>query len=218
MKDEKVVNVQHATNAQLLEEAHQGSKQFGADAGGLGHTEADCAPLEAAAVRWMAEPAIFPLGRVEAQRQIAIGQVDQHPVVILLNALSDGLQSVHLERDLDLEIVQRAVVCAEPEFAVLLRDHEDRRFKVAERTPCRVPFVLRAPAVGVVIPRVDLRRKHGDPLFLRPRSPGQGKSLPEWGLGKQSLVPVVGGGRLDGMADVLETVNLLARGLQGPSV
>ena len=67
MKDEKVVNVQDTANAKLLEEAHEGAKQFGADAGGLGHTEAYCSPLEPAAVRWVAETAILALGRVQAK-------------------------------------------------------------------------------------------------------------------------------------------------------
>ena len=94
MKDEKIVNVQDTTNAQLLEKAHKGAKELCAYAGGLGHTKAYCAPLEPTTVGRVAEPAILPLGRVETQSQVAIGQIYQHPEVVWLNALGDGLQSV----------------------------------------------------------------------------------------------------------------------------
>jgi hypothetical protein len=61
VEDKQIVNIQDTPDAQLLQETHEGAEQFGAYARGFGHTEADGAPLEAAAVRRVVEPAILPL-------------------------------------------------------------------------------------------------------------------------------------------------------------
>jgi hypothetical protein len=105
VEDKQIVNVQHAPDPQLLKETHERAQKLGANAGGLGHTEANRTPLEPAAVRRVAKTAIFPLGRVEPQRQVAIGQVDQHSEIVRLDAFRDCLDRIHTERDLDLKFV-----------------------------------------------------------------------------------------------------------------
>jgi hypothetical protein len=174
--------------------------------------------LETAAVRRVAETAIFALGRVETQRQVAIGQVDQHSEVVRLNAFCDRLDRIHTERDLDLKLVQRSVVGTEPETTVLLRDDEHGGLEIPERAPLDASRVLREPAGRVVCPGLDLRREDRDPLLLRPRSAWEGLAFPERSVGKQGFVPIVRGGGLDRPTHELEAIDLVAGRLQGCAI
>ena len=74
----------------------------------------------------MPESTIFPLRWVEPHRQVTVRQVHEHAEVARLNAVSHGLQRVHLEGDLGLKFIEGAIVRAEPEPPVLFGDHEHR--------------------------------------------------------------------------------------------
>jgi hypothetical protein len=61
MENQKIVNIDYTPYAQLLKQSHNGAEHLGTKAGGLGHTEADCRPLQALASRGMTEPAVLAL-------------------------------------------------------------------------------------------------------------------------------------------------------------
>jgi hypothetical protein len=86
----------------------------------------DQAPLHAANRDRMSETAMFPLGRVQPHRQVAIGEVDEHPKVVRLDAVCDGLKRIHLERWFRLELVESAIIRTKPGLPVLLGDHKYR--------------------------------------------------------------------------------------------
>jgi hypothetical protein len=68
--------------------------------------------------------------------------------------------------------------------------------------------------LGVIVARLRLRSENRDPLFLWPKSAGKGRALPKGSLGKKRLIAIMEGGCLDGVANVLEAVNLRAGCLQ----
>jgi hypothetical protein len=91
--------------------------------------------LQALPRGWIAEPAIFSVSRVEPQCQIGILEIEEHPVVSWEDHLRDELDVVHLERGFALKNIELAVVRAEAESAVLLRNCKNRGLEISERQP-----------------------------------------------------------------------------------
>jgi hypothetical protein len=184
---------------------------------GLRHSEANSSPLEAASVRGVAETTIYLLGGMRSHREIAIRKVHEHAEVFRLNALGDRLNSIHLEGDLRLDFVQRAIVRVQTEYTVLLRYDKHRRLEVLERATGHLLIGHRASASIFVSPGLRLRGEHQDLFLLGPRSSRKGKAFPGIGLIKDRLDPIVGRGRLEGLATdvlVIQKVILVAGHLQ----
>ena len=59
VEDQEIVNVNAATNPQLLKQTHDGTEELGANAGGFGHTKADGCPLQALARDGVQEATVF---------------------------------------------------------------------------------------------------------------------------------------------------------------
>jgi hypothetical protein len=83
------------------------------------------------------KPAILALRWVQPHRQVAVRQIDEHSIIVALDAIRHRLQRVHLEGHLALKIVECAIVGAETELPVLLGDHENRGLEVLEWAPRR---------------------------------------------------------------------------------
>ena len=208
VEDQEVVNVNAATNSQLLKQAHDGTEELGAHAGGFGHTKADGCPLQALARDGVQEAAVFPLRWGKAHRKIAVRKIDQHPVIPRLNGLCHRLDGLHLEGPLDLELVQRSVVGAQPKTSVLLRDRENGRFKIPERFALGPAKGLRAQAIAVVFADGLVRREDGHPLLGGPTPHPKRDALPRGSGGPEGLIAVMAGGGLHSPTNIHEPIDL----------
>ncbi len=75
MENQQVVNINDATNAELLQQPDERAQKLCTDARGFGHTEAHGGPLQALPPNGVPEAAVLPLGWVKTHREITIGQV-----------------------------------------------------------------------------------------------------------------------------------------------
>jgi hypothetical protein len=174
VEDQQIINVNDASDSQLLQKPNKRAEKFSANAWGLGHTEADRRPLQALAPDGVPEATVFSLGWGESYRKVAVGEVHEHAEIQRLDGLRDRLDVLHFERPLGLELVQGTIIGAEPKPSVLLGNREYGRFKIPERLTLRPAKALRAQAFPVVGPDGLVGPQDGDPFLGRPPTRAQG--------------------------------------------
>ncbi len=187
VEDQKIINVNDASDPQLLQEPNKRAKKFSANAWGLGHTEANRCPLQALAPHGVPETTVFPLRWGEAHREVAVGEIHEHAKIQRLDGLRDRLDVLHLERPFGLEFVQGTIIGAEPKPSVLLGDREYGRFEIPERSTLSPAKALRAQALLVVGSDGLVGPQDGDPFLGRPPTRAQGAPFPYGGPDRRAL-------------------------------
>jgi hypothetical protein len=75
MKHQDIINIDDATNAQLLKHRYEGPQKFSAQSWSLRYSETDRPPLKALAGNWIAKTAIFAMRRMKAKGEVSILKV-----------------------------------------------------------------------------------------------------------------------------------------------